>query len=320
MTIKGAIKSIGANFLSSTGILDSLWNKDPSWRILMYHRVCKPEELSNPIQAGMYVRPETFRMHCDFLRKNSNVILIDDLIQKLLNKEKLPKRAVAITFDDGWKDNLENAFPLLKSAGLPATVFLPTDFIDTARLFWTDKIARVLALTPEEFSKYPQFLNSQIRSPEEKLESILTYLFSLGLKEREQLTQELTKNSQPNNEREFLTWDEVSTLESLGIKVGSHSHTHRLFKELSKEERINELKQSREVLKARSLLTSNVFVFPGGSHTAEMGVECQDTNYLASLKTSRNYNSGSSIFPRVGIHEDISKSENLLKYRICFQS
>jgi len=317
MTIKGSIKSFAANVLSANGILDLIWNKEPSWRILMYHRVCRPEELFYPLQDGMYVRPETFKMHCEFLKKNCNVILVDELIQKLAKKESLPKRSIAITFDDGWKDNLENAFPVLKSLGLPATIFLPTDYIDSSKLFWTDEIARALELTPEVFANYPELAQLQSQPLNEQLERVLAFLFSLSLDKREQQVKELIQKLPANGTREFLTWTEVTKLESFGIKVGSHSHTHRLFKELSKEERIEEFEQSREILWAKSLLTSNVFVFPGGSHTAEMDTECTTAGYLSSLKTDRSYQSETKIFPRVGIHEDISINENLFKFRLA---
>ena len=87
MISKGALKSFGANFLTSAGILDLLWNREPSWRILMYHRVCNPEELPYPVQAGMYVRPETFHKHCQFFKRHSEVIPVEDLIIKLNNMQ-----------------------------------------------------------------------------------------------------------------------------------------------------------------------------------------------------------------------------------------
>ena len=319
MTIKGTIKSIGAKLLDSTGILDYSWNQDPSWRILMYHRVCKPEELTYPIQAGMYVRPETFQMHCEFLKNNSNVVLVDELVEKLIKNEPLPKRTVAITFDDGWRDNLKNAFPVLKALSLPATVFLPTDFIDTSKLFWTDQVARALTFNPEVFLAQKEFQNLASLPTEEKLELVINTLFSLPLEKRDELLTRLINNLPINTIRGFLNWQEVSTLESFGIKVGSHSHTHRLFSELSKEERLEELKESREILSSKSLLSSNIFVFPGGAHTLEIGEECLKSGYLASLKTTPSPILGSAVFPRVGIHQDISTSQSLFKFRICYQ-
>jgi len=313
MTLKSTIKSFSAKFLNSVGLLDLAWGSDPSWRILMYHRICNPEDLSYPIQAGMYVRPETFNAHCQFLKSNSNVISVDDLILKLQNREKIPKKTIAITFDDGWKDNLENAFPVLKGAGIPATLFLPTSFIDTNNLFWTDQIGRALRHTPEVFNGFSAFKD---HNEETKLEIILKDLFSLPFAEREKRVLELTKALPENESREFLSWEEVSKLDYFGIKIGSHSHTHRLFQELSKKERKDELEESCRILKSKGLFTSRVFVFPGGSHTEEMGKECASVGYLASLKTNSKYNKNSLIFPRVGIHEDISNSIELFKYRL----
>jgi peptidoglycan/xylan/chitin deacetylase (PgdA/CDA1 family) len=295
--LKRTIKSLGASVLDKTGALDSAWDKGRNWKILMYHRVCNPESASYPIQAGMYVRPETFKLHCEYLKKNANVISVDKLADAVINKETLPKRTIAITFDDGWRDNLENAFPVLKALNLPATIFLPTQFIGTSDLFWTDSIART-------------------QNSSDKLEVLLNELFLLPLEKREARILGLTKNLSQNIQREFLTWEEVESLQAYGVSVGSHSVTHRLFKEISKSEREVEFKESMRVLKEKGLLTSKVFVFPGGSHHEEMEQEYKNAGYLAGLKTTNSFNPDSTILPRIGIHEDISDRIELFKLRV----
>lgn len=315
MTMRSLIKGITANVLSGTGVLDLLWKRGTSWKILMYHRVCNPEDVRYPIQSGMYVRPDTFKMHCLYLKQNANVIPVEELIVKLQNRVRVPERTIAITFDDGWKDNLENAFPILKSMGLPATIFLPTSYIGTNKLFWTDEIARALRFSPEVFK---EFDITKKQKEEDQLELILKTLFSLKQSDRDKKVERLTSQLPKNTNREFLTWEEVLRLDNFGIKVGSHSHTHRLFKELPRGERESELIESGELLRSKGLFTSRVFVFPGGSYTEEMGMEPSNTGYLASLKTTPSYNGNSLIYPRIGIHQDISSSIELYKFRLCF--
>ena len=98
---------------------------DSNGVILLYHHVATDSPPSTSIS------PEDFRGHLDYLRDNDfNVIPLDRLIEGLQNKEILPDKAVAITFDDGYISIYETAFPMLQSYNFPFTLFLSTGPID----------------------------------------------------------------------------------------------------------------------------------------------------------------------------------------------
>ncbi len=91
--------------------------------ILTYHRV-------GPHVNRMIVTPDAFEAQLEFLKRNDyRVIRLSDLPDFLEGRKQLPKRAVAITFDDGHVSSYQNAFPLLKKYGFPATYYLYTDFL-----------------------------------------------------------------------------------------------------------------------------------------------------------------------------------------------
>src|SRR5215216_7794219 len=106
--------------------------------ILMYHRVaepgCDPWELA--------VTPEHFRQHLEVLRKYDRMMRNDQLAASL-ERGKLPNRAVVVTFDDGYADNLLSAKPLLEKYDVPATVFIATGYVGNEREFWWDELERV---------------------------------------------------------------------------------------------------------------------------------------------------------------------------------
>ncbi|MBN1914053.1 MAG: polysaccharide deacetylase family protein [Candidatus Omnitrophica bacterium] len=106
--------------------------------ILMYHSVCE-----NPVEGNrLAVSTDTFRRQMHFLKRhNYNILTLEQLADLIKNKKKIPPRAVAITLDDGYRDNFDCAFPVLKEYGIPATLFLIVDEIGRPqkdRLFWEE--------------------------------------------------------------------------------------------------------------------------------------------------------------------------------------
>ncbi len=94
--------------------------------IIMYHSIDSPHLLS-----GTVVNPENFERQLNFFKKhNYDVISLNELVTSLLEKKKLPRNSIVITFDDGYADNYSNGFRILKKYGFPATIFIITNLID----------------------------------------------------------------------------------------------------------------------------------------------------------------------------------------------
>jgi len=99
--------------------------------ILMYHSVGDPQAATLDGYADkLNVTPETFENQMRFLKEhNYNVIPLNKMVERIRTKERIPHKTVAITFDDGLKNNFTNAYPILKKYGLPATIFVAVDFV-----------------------------------------------------------------------------------------------------------------------------------------------------------------------------------------------
>lgn len=109
--------------------------------ILMYHRVAG--ETSDP--WGLCVAPEHFREQLDVLSRFADVVPLPDLSSRLrVGRKQRP--VVAISFDDGYADNLHQALPLLENADMPATVFVATAWIG-GEPFWWDALAAAVFQT-----------------------------------------------------------------------------------------------------------------------------------------------------------------------------
>jgi peptidoglycan/xylan/chitin deacetylase (PgdA/CDA1 family) len=112
--------------------------------VLMYHRICDltEREARSPLMRDLTVSPADFENQMRYLVDHDFTLLrARDVEEALRDGRELPERAVAVTMDDGYKDNFDCAFPILRRYGLPATVFLVTSTIDTARHLSWDEIA-----------------------------------------------------------------------------------------------------------------------------------------------------------------------------------
>jgi peptidoglycan/xylan/chitin deacetylase (PgdA/CDA1 family) len=163
----------------------------------------------------------------DYLSKNYHPVSLADLLQLLKNPGKMPDRCVAVTFDDGYADNLHHAKPILEKYHIPATIFVTTGMIGSSREFWWDDLERILLL-PEDL---PGTLDLKIRGKE--------YHWTLTD------TQEGTNHREkPKNGIHFSTvpWD--VTMGSLPTSQHQvYCDLHRLLRPLNSVDRDNILQQ-----------------------------------------------------------------------------
>lgn len=113
---------------------------------LMYHRVCA--ESSMP-EGGfwpnreLFVRESELDSQMRYLAANFNCLSLPDAI-RLLRERKLPRNSVVVTFDDGYPDNLTVALPILKTYGIPATVYIATGTVDHSVAAWWYELERII--------------------------------------------------------------------------------------------------------------------------------------------------------------------------------
>lgn len=114
--------------------------------ILMYHYISDPPPGANQIRQDLSVPPAVFEAHLRYLKDNGyHSISLHQLLLHLTRGEPLPENPIVLTFDDGYRDNYEHAFPLLQKYDFRATFFLITNFIDERRpayLTW-DQVKRL---------------------------------------------------------------------------------------------------------------------------------------------------------------------------------
>ena len=118
--------------------------QQPSARILYYHRVNDDNDPFSPA-----ISTALFEAEMRFLHRHYRVVSLSELLSRLAGEVTEP--VLAITFDDGYRDNYQNAFPVLQRYGLPATIFLTTGSMDTGEPMWFEQLALAVKKTSREF-------------------------------------------------------------------------------------------------------------------------------------------------------------------------
>jgi peptidoglycan/xylan/chitin deacetylase (PgdA/CDA1 family) len=210
---------------------------------------------------------------------------------------KIADNAVVLTFDDGYRDNYDHAFPVLRRLGLPATVFLTTGLVGTRGMLWHDRVIRAfqrttrLVLGPigdppvvHDLGTAELRRNARLRVIEE--------LKSLHPVEREErirdLLERLGDDDGPPPERLLLSWDEVVEMHRHGISFGSHTVTHAILSRISIDEARAELVESRREIERRLGAPCVALAYPNGrpaDYTPEVQALARDAGYRCALTT-----------------------------------
>lgn len=334
-----AFKSMTANALDYMGKIENIFVKRKSqYLILMYHRIIPSREAPTGLQQGMYVEPKTFEMHVNYLKNHFQVISFLDLIEYTtsfpLQKKKKP--CCILTFDDGWFDFYKYAYPVLLQEKMPATVFLPTSYINTNKIFWTDIIAYFIVTirSGKDISKAQNKLKNDLAekiigqkgSEESNVENAISILKQYDQERIFTVLNEISESYNitfPAIDRVFLNWDEVREMFHSGlVTFGSHTEGHKILVHLKDDEIINELNRSK-----RKLIMENVvkdafipFCFPNGDYNERIAKLVSESGYQASVTTENGWNDMNDpihTLKRISIHQDISFSRQMFACRLA---
>ncbi len=299
--------------------------------IMVYHRVLPESQHVSFLQPGMFVTSKTFEKHIKFLLDKYRFITIEDL---LLNKIKTTHRYSIMTFDDGWLDNYLYAFPILKKYNIPATIFLPVDYIGSKKWLWTDIIAWFITNKSnvlkkidslKDFKAITQLIIRTITSRHNLIKKIDFLLESLKLFPENEIYEfieylkDRTGLTYPE-ERVFLNWDEIIEMSHAGISFGSHTRTHRILTRLKEDEIIYELSTSLEIIKQKNINSIPILSYPNGDKNKKIEEIAQACGYIGAVTTNYGFESTPPAEPfslhRIGVHQDIASSDALFAFHL----
>jgi peptidoglycan/xylan/chitin deacetylase (PgdA/CDA1 family) len=275
--------------------------------VLIYHRVLpQPDPLLHDVidSAG-------FERHMALLAADFNVLPLGEACERLA-RERLPARAAAITFDDGYADNEEIALPILRRFGLVATFFVATGY-SHGRVMFNDVIIEALRSAPagrHDLSRLGlgSIELTDICSRRATVDSLIVSLMHRVPPEREALVgalaAELGLTRLPHL---MMTPAQIAQLHRAGMEIGAHTVNHPILACIDDEAARSEIVESRRTLEEITGAPVTVFAYPNGrpgrDYTARHVQLVKEAGFRAAVSTTRGIaHRGSSLYelPRFG--------------------
>lgn len=253
-----AIAGRAAAMLERAGILralETIDRADDRVAILAYHRIDDPAADPDLEPGLVSATPEGFREQMELIATRYRAISVDDLVRAREGGRRLPRRAVLLTFDDGYRDFQEHAWPILRRFGIPAALFVPTRFADAPSPgFWWDRLHAALRRTKERVlsiegvGTIPLGDAIQGRAAYRRLRS---HVKSLPHGDAMAFVEEtVARLAEVPSLHRVLGWDDLRALAREGLRVGAHGAEHALFTRLNPEALREDLARSRARIEA----------------------------------------------------------------------
>jgi peptidoglycan/xylan/chitin deacetylase (PgdA/CDA1 family) len=279
--------------------------------VLSYHRIGKSEE--DPFDPGVFsATAEQFDDQISYLKRHFSLITLEEATSFVEGRirDKAHCSRVLITFDDGYLDNHDIAFPILRSHGVQGVFFLVTSMVGSCYVPWWDRIAYLMKTARKRrFSlRYPATLAVDLdgNGLTESLRSILMLYKSPENADTVRFMQELAGEANgedvPMTVRRFLDWDEAREMSRGGMAIGSHTHSHQVLSQLDRVEQLQELSESRAILKEHLGEAVDALAYPVG-HKISFSDETQRIAERLGYRIAFSHHGGTNMNGRTSPYD-----------------
>lgn len=268
------------------GLLERLPSSRPSLAVLTYHRV-GPVAARPDLHPGLCVEPVAFARQMALVAAKAKPVGLDEIQAAAAGDTTLPRGAVHVTFDDAYRDVEDHAWPVMRDLGIPATMFVPTDYPDQERMFWWDRLSNALRRCPapylvaeghrftlgSDLERKTAFTQLRVEVAERPHADAMT-LVDTVVEAAEAL-------GAPAAAPATSSWAGLRTMADEGLALAAHSQCHPFLNRLPQASLAGEIGGSLAALRdAVGDAARPAFAYPSGAHdpavvaaTADAGVE-----------------------------------------------
>jgi peptidoglycan/xylan/chitin deacetylase (PgdA/CDA1 family) len=258
--------------------------------ILIYHRVLP---IPDPLFPHEVTAPD-FDTQMRALVATFQVLPLTEAVERLRNRS-LPVRAVCVTFDDGYRDNLEVALPILRKHGVPATVFIATDFLDGGRM-WNDTVIEAvrrangaeLDLRPLGLDYWPM---TTLEARRTAIAALLPQLKHRQFETRARLVDEIANIAGVELPDDLmLASEQVRVLHREGVEIGAHTRSHPILATMDDGQAREQIISSKHRLEELLSAPVRLFAYPNGKPGQDYRREhvrmVREAGFMAAVSTA----------------------------------
>ncbi len=292
--------------------------------ILMYHGVVPSPDFS---LSANHLSVNDFKRHIFYLKKNFKVRKLNDLFDDYSNGVPAKEFEIAITFDDGYSNNFNYAYPVLKQHEMPATIFMVTQALENpGRILWYDFIDGVKhRINPYGIAEVDFGFDSEKRIMQKNItdtESLKSFMKRINVEEKNKIIQWIKKHGiEPDSTGkkdyfELLSATQVREMTDSGlIEIGSHTHNHPNLSEITINEAEQEIVKSKKLIENATGKEVKSIAFPDGSYNDAVKSLCIKAGYKNLLAVDYMLDSDvndKNILPRFCISNTTTPESNIL--------
>ncbi|MCP4547870.1 MAG: polysaccharide deacetylase family protein [bacterium] len=284
--------------------------------ILWYHGICRDDFDYLEGFGARHLSVSIFRKQVMHLKRAGyRFITMSEMCDRLERGESLG-RCVTLTFDDGFRNVIEKAYPLMRELGLKGCFYLVTDQMKSGDILWTDRVD-VAVLDCDESSLSFRFRGEELTYPlatrRQKVQTVIDIkgrLKSLPDQERQEHMEQFAAVDPAKAPPEFLfaDWDEIRALDPRILEPGSHTRRHPSCARLTGDEQYaDELGESKRVIEAETGQAVRHFCYPSGSYNDETVRQVKRFGYDSAVTTDFGFVKGGDdplLLPRISFSEN----------------
>lgn len=260
--------------------------------VLMYHGVCDQRHI--PPHIDFHLPRDVFEQQMRALKRRYPVIPLADLVADLAKGSPI-KKAVVLTFDDGYKNNAQFAAPAMNRLKLPFTVFVVTDYVGSGRWLPLNQLYWAWSQGHLGMDKLNELRQRIRQRPSVETQRIIgSDQVRVG-----------TAIAAAEESFAMLNWDEVREMAGHGADFGSHTHTHCNMAVESDSQQRSELQVSKEVIEKNLGRKVGLFAYPYGYSSSASPQAVREAGYNCAVTTQYGLVTGKSdpyLIPRMGYH------------------
>jgi peptidoglycan/xylan/chitin deacetylase (PgdA/CDA1 family) len=261
--------------------------------VVTFHRVLPQAQLREYPLAAIAVSVEDFTWFVGYFSEHFTVDTFANAARRWDAGEQPARPFLAITFDDGQRDNALHAVPVLERFGLRGSFFVPVKAVEDNETLWHDRLGYAVACLLRTDRAAAARVLAQLGVQDSTdvaatVQAVVERAKALTPAERDAVVA-ATERAAGGNARPawdgMMTWEQLRAMAARGHEVGSHSMTHQLLPQLDDAALAYEVAESRRVLEAKLGCRVETFCYPNGDADARVVQAVQDAGYARGLST-----------------------------------